>query len=80
MSLVQATFRHAEHNVTPPHYVLNNIYQLPEVEDDEDEDFKQQTQTLKNMIPFAVVGSTQLIEVKDRVRNREHRQKLRVQA
>lgn len=40
------------------------IYQLPEVEDDEDEDFKQQTQTLKNMIPFAVVGSTQLIEVK----------------
>ena len=58
MSLVQATFRHAEHNATPPHYVLNNIYQLPEVEDDEDEDFKQQTQTLKNMIPFAVVGSS----------------------
>jgi len=40
------------------------IYQLPEVEDDEDEDFKQQTQQLKSMIPFAVVGSTQLIEVK----------------
>lgn len=40
------------------------IYQLPEVEDDEDEEFKQQTQQLKNMIPFAVVGSTQLIEVK----------------
>ena len=40
------------------------IFQLPEVEDDEDEEFKQQTQQLKNMIPFAVVGSTQLIEVK----------------
>ena len=40
------------------------LVQLPEVEDDEDEEFKQQTQTLKNMIPFAVVGSTQLIEVK----------------
>ncbi|CBY21012.1 unnamed protein product [Oikopleura dioica] len=41
-----------------------HIYQLPDVEDDEDEEFKQQTQQLKSMIPFAVVGSTQLIEVK----------------
>jgi len=40
------------------------IWKLPDVEDDEDEEFKQQTQQLKSMIPFAVVGSTQLIEVK----------------
>ena len=44
--------------------ILILFFQLPEVEDDEDEEFKQQTQQLKNMIPFAVVGSTQLIEVK----------------
>jgi septin 2 len=46
------------------HKLVLSIPKLPDVEDDEDEDFKQQTQQLKSMIPFAVVGSTQLIEVK----------------
>jgi len=40
------------------------IYQLPDADDDEDEDFKEQTRCLKESIPFAVVGSTQMIEVK----------------
>merc|ERR550519_2098107 len=40
------------------------IYQLPDVEEDEEEDYKEQTRVLKESIPFAVVGSTQLIEVK----------------
>lgn len=40
------------------------IYNLPEADDDEEEDFKEQTRSLKESIPFAVVGSTQLIEVK----------------
>jgi len=40
------------------------IYQLPEVEEDEEEDYKEQTRVLKESIPFAIVGSTQMIEVK----------------
>lgn len=40
------------------------IYQLPDADDDEDEDFKEQTRLLKESIPFAIVGSTQMIEVK----------------
>jgi septin 2 len=40
------------------------IYSLPDVEEDEEEDYKEQTRVLKESIPFAVVGSTQLIEVK----------------
>nr|CAB3265979.1 septin-2B [Phallusia mammillata] len=40
------------------------IYQLPDADDDEDEDFKEQTRCLRESIPFAVVGSTQMIEVK----------------
>nr|XP_039256952.1 septin-2B-like isoform X2 [Styela clava] len=40
------------------------IYQLPDADDDEDEEFKEQTRLLRESIPFAVVGSTQLIEVK----------------
>lgn len=40
------------------------IYQLPDVEEDEEEDYKEQTRVLKESIPFAIVGSTQLIEVK----------------
>merc|ERR1711953_299327 len=46
----------AKHNI--------KIYQLPDVEEDEEEDYKEQTRVLKESIPFAVVGSTQLIEVK----------------
>ncbi|XP_056420709.1 septin-2 [Hyla sarda] len=40
------------------------IYQLPDAESDEDEDFKEQTRLLKASIPFSVVGSNQLIEAK----------------
>ncbi|XP_078484128.1 septin-2B isoform X5 [Ciona intestinalis] len=40
------------------------IYQLPDADEDEDEEFKEQTRCLKESIPFAVVGSTQMIEVK----------------
>uniref|UniRef100_UPI00358FCFCF septin-2-like n=1 Tax=Myxine glutinosa TaxID=7769 RepID=UPI00358FCFCF len=40
------------------------IYNLPDAESDEDEEFKEQTRVLKESIPFAVVGSNQLIEVK----------------
>ncbi|KFR00665.1 Septin-2, partial [Opisthocomus hoazin] len=50
------------------------IYQLPDADSDEDEEFKEQTRVLKasftpNLffllhIPFAVIGSNQLIEVK----------------
>lgn len=61
----------AKHNI--------KIYQLPDVEEDEEEDYKEQTRVLKvfekiikiffkiyfkESIPFAVVGSSQLIEVK----------------
>merc|ERR1712021_135765 len=42
----------AKHNI--------KIYQLPDVE----EDYEEQTRVLKESIPFAVVGSSQLIEVK----------------
>ncbi|NXW51020.1 SEPT2 protein, partial [Nyctiprogne leucopyga] len=51
------------------------IYQLPDADSDEDEEFKEQTRVLKasftldllfccSSIPFAVIGSNQLIEVK----------------
>ncbi|NXS85537.1 SEPT2 protein, partial [Erpornis zantholeuca] len=47
------------------------IYQLPDADSDEDEEFKEQTRVLKasftsslSFIPFAVIGSNQLIEVK----------------
>ncbi|XP_043926729.1 septin-2-like [Protopterus annectens] len=40
------------------------IYQLPDAESDEDEDYKEQTRILKTSIPFCVVGSNQLIETK----------------
>uniref|UniRef100_A0A8C8MG83 Septin-type G domain-containing protein n=1 Tax=Oncorhynchus tshawytscha TaxID=74940 RepID=A0A8C8MG83_ONCTS len=33
------------------------IYQFPDCDSDEDEDFKQQDQELKDSIPFAVIGS-----------------------
>lgn len=39
------------------------LYQLPECDSDEDEDFKQQDRELKGSIPFAVVGSNSIIEI-----------------
>jgi len=42
------------------------IYTLPESDSDEDEDFKEQVRQLKEAIPFAVCGSTSVLEVKGR--------------
>jgi septin 2 len=49
------------------------IYTLPECDDDEDEDYKEQCRQLKEAIPFAIVGSSQVIEVRNRkVRGRAY--------
>lgn len=39
------------------------IYELPDCESDEDEDYVEQTKQLKAGMPFAVVGSNTLIEI-----------------
>ncbi|XP_034025233.1 septin-4-like isoform X4 [Thalassophryne amazonica] len=47
------------------------IYQFPDCDSDEDEDFKQQDLELKECIPFAVIGSNIVVEAKGkRVRGR----------
>ncbi|KAI4897563.1 hypothetical protein NFI96_020850 [Prochilodus magdalenae] len=43
-----------------------NIYQFPDCDTDEDEEFRLQDQELKDSIPFAVVGSNILVESKGR--------------
>lgn len=40
------------------------IYPLPDCDSDEDEDYKEQVRQLKEAVPFAVCGSTTLLEVK----------------
>ncbi|CAF3425507.1 unnamed protein product [Rotaria socialis] len=40
------------------------IYQIPECDSDEDEEFKEQNRKLKNAVPFAVISSAQTLEVK----------------
>ncbi|ESN96275.1 hypothetical protein HELRODRAFT_107434 [Helobdella robusta] len=40
------------------------IYPIPECDDDEDEDYKLQCQQLKEAVPFAVVGSNAIIEIR----------------
>jgi len=42
------------------------IYTLPECDSDEDEDYKEQVRQLKDAVPFAVCGSTSVLEVKGR--------------
>ncbi|XP_053131125.1 septin-4-like isoform X3 [Hemicordylus capensis] len=42
------------------------IYQFPDCDSDEDEDFKLQDQALKESIPFAVIGSNTVVEAKGR--------------
>ncbi|XP_069730061.1 septin-4 isoform X3 [Phaenicophaeus curvirostris] len=42
------------------------IYQFPECDSDEDEEFKLQDQALKESIPFAVIGSNTIVEAKGR--------------
>ncbi|EDV35246.2 LOW QUALITY PROTEIN: uncharacterized protein Dana_GF22296 [Drosophila ananassae] len=49
------------------------LYQFPECDSDEDEDFKQQDRELKASIPFAVVGSNTILEVAGKkVRGRQY--------
>ncbi|XP_035034102.1 septin 4a [Hippoglossus stenolepis] len=43
-----------------------NIYQFPECDSDEDEDFKTHDQILKDSIPFAVIGGNVQVESKGR--------------
>ncbi|XP_049890964.1 septin-5-like isoform X1 [Epinephelus moara] len=43
-----------------------NIYQFPECDSDEDEDFKNHDQLLKDSIPFAVIGSNVQMESEGR--------------
>ncbi|XP_018095620.1 septin 5 S homeolog isoform X3 [Xenopus laevis] len=47
------------------------VYQFPECDSDEDDDFKQQDRELKESAPFAVIGSNTVVEAKgQRVRGR----------
>ncbi|KAM9841622.1 septin 5b [Aulostomus maculatus] len=47
------------------------IYQFPDCDSDEDEDFKQQDKELKESSPFAVIGSNTVVEARgQRVRGR----------
>ncbi|XP_069703161.1 septin-2 isoform X5 [Periplaneta americana] len=49
------------------------IYQFPDCDSDEDEEFKQQDRELKACVPFAVVGSNTVIEVAGKkVRGRQY--------
>lgn len=49
------------------------LYQFPECDSDEDEDFKQQDRDLKASLPFAVVGSNTFLEVAgQKVRGRQY--------
>uniref|UniRef100_H3A5S7 Septin-7 n=1 Tax=Latimeria chalumnae TaxID=7897 RepID=H3A5S7_LATCH len=43
-----------------------NIYQFPDCDSDEDEEFKKQGMELKDSIPLAVIGSNSTIKNKDR--------------
>jgi septin 2 len=42
------------------------VYPLPDCDDDEDEEYKQQCQQLKLAVPFAVIGSNTVLEVRSR--------------
>uniref|UniRef100_A0A0A9Y2S3 Septin n=2 Tax=Lygus hesperus TaxID=30085 RepID=A0A0A9Y2S3_LYGHE len=49
------------------------IYQFPECDSDEDEEFKQQDRELKASLPFSVIGSNTVIEVGgSRTRGRQY--------
>ncbi|KAL1494928.1 hypothetical protein ABEB36_010435 [Hypothenemus hampei] len=49
------------------------IYEFPECDSDEDEEFKQQDRELKASVPFAVVGSNTILEVAGRkIRGRQY--------
>ncbi|XP_077167915.1 septin-4 isoform X2 [Paroedura picta] len=42
------------------------VYQFPDCDSDEDDEFKMQDQALKESIPFAVIGSNTVVEAKGR--------------
>lgn len=42
------------------------IYPLPDCDDDEDEEYREQCKQLKEAVPFAVIGSNTVLEVKSR--------------
>lgn len=49
------------------------IYQFPDCESDEDEDFKDQNEKLKSSIPFALVGASNILEINDKkIRGRQY--------
>lgn len=49
------------------------LYQFPDCDSDEDEEFQQQDRELKASIPFAVVGSNATIEVAGKkIRGRQY--------
>lgn len=57
----------------PTNNVCLQIYQFPDCDSDEDEEFKQQDLELKACVPFAVVGSNTVIEVAGKkVRGRQY--------
>lgn len=41
-----------------------NLYALPDCDEDEDEDYREQCRLLKEAVPFAVIGANTVIEVK----------------
>ena len=50
-----------------------DLYQFPECDSDEDDEFKQQDRELKASIPFAVVGSNIILEMAGKkVRGRQY--------
>lgn len=50
-----------------------HLYQFPDCDSDEDEEFKQQDRELKACLPFAVVGSNVILEVAGKkVRGRQY--------
>lgn len=54
-------------------YSPHQVYQFPECDSDEDEDFKQQDRELKAAAPFAVVAADTVLEVGGkRVRGRQY--------
>lgn len=42
------------------------IYPLPDCDDDEDEEYREQCKQLKDAVPFAVIGSNVVLEVRSR--------------
>merc|ERR1712088_787554 len=49
------------------------IYSLPDSDSDEDEEYKQQVQDLRDSIPFAVVGANAMVDVRGKkIRGRQY--------